>query len=104
GYINLATKSPQDENFGSATASHGFDAYASIERTRATVDVNRALGDALPGAALRLNALWQEGGVAGRDYAEKNTWGLAPSFAFGLGTPTRVTVGYQHNEHDDLPD
>lgn len=104
GYINLATKSPQPENFGSATASYGFDGYASVERLRGTVDVNHSLDGTLRGAAIRVNALWQDGGVAGRDFAEKQTWGIAPSIAFGHGTPTRLTLGYQHNEHDDRPD
>jgi len=104
GYINLATKSPQANNFASATASYGFDEYASEPRKRATVDVNRSLEGSANGAAFRLNALWQDGGVAGREHAEKNTWGIAPSLAFGLGSPTRVTLSYQHDEQDDLPD
>lgn len=104
GYINLATKSPRTENFGAATASYGFDEYSSVERLRTTLDLNQSLESSVKGAAVRLNALWQDGGVAGRDYAEKNTWGFAPSLALGLGTPTRVTLGYQHNEQDDRPD
>lgn len=104
GYLNLATKSPQADNFGSATAAYGFDEYASVDRVRATLDLNRSLGDTVKGAAIRLNLLHQSGGVAGRDYAEKNTWGIAPSLTLGLGTPTRVTLGYQHDSHDDRPD
>jgi catecholate siderophore receptor len=77
GYINLATKSPQADSFGSATASYGFDSYASVDRVRTTVDLNQSLDSTLKGAAFRVNALWQDGGVAGRDYAEKNTWGDA---------------------------
>jgi catecholate siderophore receptor len=104
GYINLATKSPQADTFGSATASYGFDGYASVDRVRTTLDLNQSLDSKLKGAAVRVNALWQDGGVAGRDYTEKNTWGIAPSLALGLGTPTRLTLGYQHNEQDDRPD
>ena len=104
GYLNLATKSPQAEDFGAATASYGFDAHSSAERFRTTLDLNRSLDSTMKGAAVRVNALWQDGGVAGRDYAEKNTWGIAPSLALGLGTPTRLTLSYQHNEQDDRPD
>src|SRR5688572_4880608 len=104
GYINLATKSPQADTFGGATASYGFDSYASVDRVRTTLDLNQSLDSKLKGAAVRVNALWQDGGVAGRDYTEKNTWGIAPSLALGLGTPTRLTLGYQHNEQDDRPD
>src|SRR5690606_18933855 len=99
-----ATKLPRADDFGGATASYGFDEYSSVERLRTSVDVNHSLDSAFKGAAFRLNALWQDGGVAGRDYTEKQTWGIAPSLALGLGTPTRVYLGYQHNEQDDRPD
>ncbi|HEY1109942.1 MAG TPA: TonB-dependent siderophore receptor [Opitutaceae bacterium] len=101
GYINLATKVPQAVNFGAVTASYGFDEYASIDRKRTTLDLNQSVSD---GAAVRVNALWQDGGVAGRDYAEKNSWGIAPSLALGLGQPTRAYLNYQHNEQNDRPD
>lgn len=104
GYINLSTKSPQANNFGQATVSYGFDEYASQDRKRATVDFNQSLDDTYKGAAIRVSALWQDSGVAGRDYAEKKSWGIAPSLALGLGTPTRVVVSYQHDEQDDRPD
>lgn len=102
GYLNLSTKSPQNQAFGSATASYGFDEYASIERKRATLDVNQPLANG--GTAIRLNALWQDGGVAGRDFAEKNAWGIAPSVGFGLNGPTRLVLAYQHDEQRDLPE
>ena len=101
GYINLATKAPQADSFGQATASVGFDGHATEPRHRATIDVNQTLA---AGAAVRLNALWQDGGVAGREHAQKNSWGVAPSLALGLGTPTRLTLSYQHDEQDDRPD
>ncbi len=104
GYINLSTKSPQPENFAQSTLSYGFDEYASVDRQRATLDFNQSLDSSLKGAAFRMSALWQDSGVAGRDYAEKKTWGIAPSLALGLGTPTRVTLGLQHDEQDDRPD
>lgn len=104
GYINLSTKAPRMENFSNGTASYGFDEYASIDRKRATIDLNRSFDEKLKGVAFRLNGLWQDGGVAGRDYAEKNTWGIAPSLAFGLGTSTRAIVTYQHDEQNDRPE
>ncbi len=104
GYINLSTKSAQAADFSQATATLGFDGYASAERRRATLDVNRTLDPLVDGAAFRLSALWQDSGVAGRDYAEKKTVGVAPSLALGLGTPTRVSLSFQHDEQDDRPD
>jgi catecholate siderophore receptor len=101
GYVNLSTKTPRAENFQRATLSYGFDEYDSSDRTRATVDINQQVSG---GTAVRLNALWQDGGVPGRAVAEKNGWGVAPSVAFGLDGPTRLVVSYQHTEQNDLPD
>ena len=44
------------------------------------------------------------GDVAGRDGVEIDRWGIAPSIAFGLGTPTRVTLSYSRLENKDMPD
>lgn len=101
GYVNLVTKTPQADDFQRSTLSYGFDRYDSDDRVRATFDGNYSLRD---GTALRVNALWQDGGVAGRDVAERNSWGIAPSLAFGLGSPTRVVLAYQHLDQSDLPD
>ena len=56
------------------------------------------------GVAFRLNAMWGEGGVAGRDVVENSGWGVAPSIAFGLGSPTTVRLKYQHLDQDNVPD
>ena len=61
-------------------------------------------GSWLSGTAVRLNALWQDGGVAGRDYAENERKAIAPSIALGLGTPTRVIASGQFTRQDNVPD
>lgn len=100
GYVNLSTKSPRLESFAAGSLSYG-----SGERKRATLDINQPLASgSIKGVALRVNALWQEGGVAGRNTVEENRWSLAPSLALGLGTPTRVQLAYQHSKNDDIPD
>lgn len=101
GYINLATKTPQRQSFYRVSAGYGFDQYDSKRRPRVALDVNQRLGDR---AAFRLNGVWDEGGVPGRQVAERNTWGVAPSLAYGLGRPTRFSVGYQFVRQNDLPD
>ena len=45
-----------------------------------------------------------ENNVAGRDVAENRRFGIAPSLALGLGTPTRWTFSYFHQNADDIPD
>ena len=100
GYVNIVTKTPVLENFARAEVGIGFDEYDSEMRRRATFDVNQRFGT----TAVRLNGLIEDGGVAGRDMAEANAWGFAPSIAFGLGTDTRLTIAYEHIKRDDRPD
>jgi catecholate siderophore receptor len=96
GYINLASKLPLLDDAVSGTL--GID---SGERKRATADVNQRIGD---GSAVRINALVQDGGQMGRRVIRKESRAIAPSLAFGLGTPTRVFLFSQHVRNDGMPD
>ncbi|ALV09126.1 catecholate siderophore receptor Fiu [Roseateles depolymerans] len=96
GYINLISKLPQADSFIEGTATVG-----TADRKRASVDVNQKLAE---GTAVRLNAVWEDSGVPGRDVVKKKTYGLAPSVAFGLGTPTRFYLYSQHIRQNNLPD
>ena len=98
GSVNLSSKTPHLDGFRSATAAGGTDGYG-----RGTVDVNQPL-EALHGAAFRLNGMWTHMDVPGRDALENQRWGIAPSIAFGLGTPTRTTVSYTRLDQDNVPD
>ncbi len=46
----------------------------------------------------------QDGGVAERNVVENKRYGIAPSLAFGLGTPTRLYLYSQHIRQDNVPD
>ncbi|WP_221030739.1 TonB-dependent receptor [Actomonas aquatica] len=96
GSVNLVTKSPHDRAFRSGSAVVGTDNYQ-----RATLDLNQPTAE---GQALRVNAMWQDAGVPGRDVVKNSSWGLAPSYAFGTNGPTKVTVAYQRLEQDNVPD
>jgi catecholate siderophore receptor len=96
GYINLSSKLPKLENLSGATAT-----INSADNKRVTADLNRKIGD---NAAVRLNVMGQGGGVPGRDGVENNSWGIAPSVAFGLNTPTRLYLFSQHIRQDNVPD
>jgi catecholate siderophore receptor len=98
GAVNLVSKTPGQAAFGSADLGLGTDGYG-----RATVDLNRPLA-AVPGGALRLNAMWTDAGVPGRDEVESRRWGIAPSISLGLGTPTRLTIGTFYLAQDNVPD
>ncbi len=100
GSVNLVSKVPQLAPFYGGSLGFGTDEYK-----RLTVDVNQPIKqDTIPGMALRLNGLWTEGDVSGRDVTEYERWGVAPSISFGLGTPTRVTLSYFHLDQDNVPD
>jgi catecholate siderophore receptor len=96
GYINLVSKLPNRENATSATVS-----YNSGEMKRVTGDLNRTIGD---NAAFRINVMAQDGGQLGRKVIKNESQGIAPSVAFGLGTPTRIYLFSQHVRQDNTPD
>lgn len=104
GYVNLSTKTPRlDPSYGA-----GF-MYGSAEVKRFTADVNQPLklgdsGDWINGSAFRLNGMFQESGVPGRDYVENKGWAIAPSIAFGLSSNTRLFIFGSYNRQDNLPD
>jgi catecholate siderophore receptor len=99
GAINLETKSPQLRSLRAVAIGLGG---ADFRRT--TVDLNdrvTALGE---NTAARMNVMWQDAGVPGRDVVENKGWAIAPSLGFGVGTPTRVTLSYQHLHQNNVPD
>ncbi|HLS42612.1 MAG TPA: TonB-dependent receptor, partial [Paenalcaligenes sp.] len=96
GSINLVTKAPRLGNFFEGSAGLGTDGQYRI-----TGDGNVSFTDS---AAFRLNVMKMGGDVPGRDVVETDRWGIAPSLAFGLGTPTRVTLSYSHIVNKDTPD
>ncbi|WP_428312282.1 catecholate siderophore receptor Fiu [Hydrocarboniphaga sp.] len=96
GYVNLVSKTPFAEN-----AATGSVSYGSESRRRVTADLNQTIGEH---SAVRLNLVGQDGGVAGRDFIERQQWGIAPSIAFGLGTATRITAFSQHVQQNNTPD
>ena len=98
GVINMATKSPQ-----MAASRHLSVGIGSSDYKRGTLDINQPLGR-LDGAAFRLNAMWNDADTPGRDAVTNQRWGIAPSLAFGLGTPTRVALDYTHLGQDNVPD
>ncbi len=101
GYVNLVTKTPKRDNFFNATLSYGFDSYDSEARKRASLDLNRTLGET---SALRLNMLVEDGGIAGRQHADNRSVGVAPSLTVGLGQATQFTAAYQHLNQKGRPD
>ena len=99
GVVNQASKTPNLDHSISADLAFGTDATR-----RGTLDLDIPIPQFGPGAAFRLNAMGNIGDVAGRNVAENRRDGFAPSLALGLGTPTRLTLSYFHQNADDIPD
>jgi catecholate siderophore receptor len=104
GYVNMETKTPHLPAAHSAQINLG-----SSDRRRVSLDTNAPLQRGTSGgwwskSAVRLNALWQDAGVPGRDQVELESQGVAPAIAFGIDTPTRVTASMQYLHQDNVPD
>jgi catecholate siderophore receptor len=98
GSINMVSKQASGANALSGLASVGIDG-----QKRVTFDINQTLGS-IPNAAFRLNALWQDSDVVGRDHVNNKRIGIAPSFGFGIDTPTRIWANFLYVKQDNVPD
>ena len=104
GYVNMTTKAPHAGGAYSAAYSAG-----TAEQSRLSADMNwgRPMdhkGSWISNSAFRLNVLWQDSGVPGRDEVAHESRAVAPALALGVGTPTRVTLGAQIVRQDNVPD
>ena len=96
GAINQVAKTPHQGDAQDYSLGYGSDDYK-----RVTSDINLGFGDSM---ALRLNAMYHDAEVANRDVVENQRWGIAPSFALGLGTATRFTASALYVDEDNVPD
>jgi catecholate siderophore receptor len=98
GAVNIVTKTPELEGFTAGSAVYGTDSTH-----RGTLDFDQPI-PFLAGSAFRLNLMGNENDVTNRNDVNYSRWGIAPSIAFGLDTPTRIIFTYLHQEEDDSPD
>jgi catecholate siderophore receptor len=96
GVINQVSKMPELFPIESGILTVGTN-----DEVRGTADVNYQFGD---NDAFRVNAMGQTAAVAGRPFAKNRRWGVAPSVAFGIDTPTTFTLSYLHQDEDNIPD
>jgi catecholate siderophore receptor len=99
GVVNQAAKTPTLAPMMAGSLSFGTD-----DTKRITADINMPLPEWGEGVAARVNVMANDSGVAGREYARNSRVGFAPSLAFGLGTPTRITLNFLHQSEYDVPD
>ena len=96
GAINQVSKAPTLAPLYAATVVGGTNG-----EIRATADIDQPIGDH---AAIRINAMGENSGVAGRDLVRNRRWGVAPAISLGIGGPDTLTVAYLHQEQNDTPD
>ena len=101
GTINLISKTPNLSPFYNFSLSLGTD-----KTRRVTGDINAPLdrlgwGDR---TAFRLNLLAHDSNFASREVVENNRLGIAPTFSFGIGGRTFVTLGYFHLRQNNISD
>ena len=99
GTINLISKAP-----GLSRILGGSLSLGNADAHRATLDLNTPLKPLGERTAFRLNLLRHESGVAGRDVVNNDRWGVAPSLAFGLGSPTRLIFSYYKLKQNNISD
>jgi catecholate siderophore receptor len=105
GYVNMQTKRPHLGTTTSVLLTAG-----SSNQGRVAADFNWGApagatgGTWLSKSAIRLNALWQDRGVPGRDEVKNESRAFAPSVALGLETSTRVFASAQVMRQDNTPD
>jgi len=96
GGINMQTKTPKAYSFAEVNAGVGNADQWSLK-----LDGNLALTGRI---AMRLNLMQMGGKTPGRDWVDIDRQGIAPSLAFGLGMPTRLTLQYSRVSNEDIPD
>jgi catecholate siderophore receptor len=98
GAINMASKRASLQNAVSGTVQAGNEG-----QRRGTADWNQVI-NGIPGTALRLNAMWQDSDVPGRDHVTNKRWGLAPSLGFNIDGDTRYWLNLYYVKQDNVPD
>lgn len=99
GVIQQVSKTAALQTQAAASLLFGTD-----QSRRATFDIGAPVSALGESAAFRLNAMAHHGEVEGRDGSEADRWGVAPTLALGLGTPTRLHVSYLHQSDNIRPD
>lgn len=96
GAINLVQKTAHLGDSYNFEASIGTDDYY-----RAMVDINKQINAT---TAARAVALYHDQDFADRDHVFSERFGFLGSLGFGLGTDTKLTLNYFHQDGERLPD
>lgn len=96
GAVSLISKQPLAMNFGDLEGVYGDDGTR-----RVTLDTSRRIGERL---GVRLNAMYTEAGVAGRNAVFNDRWGWAAAVSYDLTDALEIGADYYHLSTDEMPD
>ena len=96
GAINSLSRQPLSTPLAAIDVAGGSGDYR-----RGTGDFNVPLSGT---AAARVTMMDQRNGVVDRDQVVYRRYGVAPTLAIGIGTPSRLTVSYFKEEENNVPD
>ena len=99
GVVNQVSKTPHLDAYNEGTLTFGTD-----KTKRITADINQPLPELSDTSAFRMTLMGNKNEVAGRDVAENDRFGFAPSLAYGIGTADRLSLTYFHQTENDVPD
>lgn len=78
--------------------------FGNAGQKRVTADLNSPLKFLGERSAGRLNLMFTDGGIPGRDVVNSKRYGLAPTLSFGLGTSDRLTLNYYKLKQSNISD
>lgn len=96
GTVNFVTKKPSLKSFNRLEVSLGTDAFK-----RTTLDMNQPLSD---DSAMRVNLMFHDARLPGRDLANENRYGLYGAYTWGFSGRLRFDADLLHTRQNDLPD
>lgn len=96
GAINQVSKRPNLKPSTEVTLSDTTNGLA-----RGTGDVNAPLSEQ---SAVRIAVMAQQGSASTRKQTTVNDYGVAPSYKWGIGAPTQITVSGLIQHNNDRPD
>jgi catecholate siderophore receptor len=96
GALNIVTKQAGDKNFYNTETTIAGDGTR-----RVTLDVNQVIS---PTLAVRLDGMWQNAGVAGREFTTDDRGGALAAVKWKPNDSFTVTANYVHTNLWSLPD
>jgi catecholate siderophore receptor len=96
GALNIVTKQAADKSF------YNYDTTIAGDGTRrVTLDVNQVIS---PTLAVRIDGMWQNAGVAGREFTTDDRGGALAAVKWKPNLSFTVTANYVHTNLWSLPD